>query len=222
MCHYEDNSWLDLALSALESNLTIPAVKAYLNRSLQNEDWYDQSYPFFVERFQETRRCYFEENSWIERKAYVFAWITKIPHGGKFNLNTTLELYKLEKEYCEKKLYELSSKELAGIPLDYLLKLAYRVLNDGGHWISTLATSTKLLHYMCPALFPIFDKKICRVLYSQENPSYGKFKGYISALYQYLNQTENEELIEYLKVKSNIRKVSVLRLVDLTLYNISK
>lgn len=218
MCHCEDNPWQDIALAALEAHLTIPHVKGYLCQSRHQQDWYDLSYPFFVERFKETRSSYYEEHAWIERKAYVFAWIAKIPHGGELNPKTIMQLYPLEKEYCDKKLVELTPKELKAFPLERFLKLADQLLTDGGHWISTLSTSSKLLHFMCPSLFPIFDKTICRTVFAQENPSFGKYEGYICALRKYLKQSENEELAEYLKVKAKERNISVLRLIDLTLY----
>ncbi|TGE31600.1 DUF6308 family protein [Desulfosporosinus sp. Sb-LF] len=214
----DDNPWRDIALASLENNLTIPIVKAYLTRSSERLDWYDQSYPYFVQRFQETRRSYFEKDTWIERKAYVFAWIAKIPHGGELSPKLTFEIYKLESEFFEKKIFELSGKALKAVPLEQFLKLADKFLNDGGHWNSTLASSSKLLHFMCPSLIPIFDKTICRVLYGQDNLSFGKYEGYICALREYLRQSENEELLEYLKVKGKERHSSVLRLVDLTLY----
>lgn len=195
--------------------------------------WYFLSYPVILRRFSETKDIDLHEK-WVERIALIFSWIPGIPYGG-FNEEAIRKLFLLEQNYYDVKLestsvtkYEDSVKKkqgeltfrIDGKPkmetLDIYIKAADGLLNFGGRWNFTLATTTKLLHFMCPSLFPIYDSNINAIIFGGQ-PSYSKYYGYIFALQRYLQKSETRPILEELARREC---VSLVRLVDLILFNL--
>lgn len=69
------------------------------------------------------------------------------------------------------------------------LELADRMLHENGHWEYTLPETTRLLHYMCPGLFPIWTPAIGRLLYGTDQPGYHKYHGYVFALRDFFHDS---------------------------------
>ena len=69
---------------------------------------------------------------------------------------------------------------------------------------------------MFPELFPIFDTKVCQMLFGNKHYSYNKYCAYIFALQDFLRN--NSEIINI----ALENEMSPLRLVDLILFSIKK
>jgi len=94
-------------------------------------------------------------------------------------------------------------------------ELANSVLNYGDTRLN-LPTTTKLLHFMLPELFPIFDSNVCKALYGNDRvEDYNKYHAYIFALLDFL---EYEPEAGVLFRAAQDTKLPLLRVVDLVLF----
>lgn len=73
--------------------------------------------------------------------------------------------------------------------INNLVEAADQILNSGGRWNYTIPTTSKLLHFMCPALFPIYDSNINKMMFGGQ-VNCEKYHAYIFGLQQFLNDTE--------------------------------
>lgn len=60
------------------------------------------------------------------------------------------------------------TKDRPPVLIKTFLEYADRITNISGRWEGILSTTTKLLHFMCPQLFPIFDEKISKIVFGNK------------------------------------------------------
>jgi hypothetical protein len=77
--------------------------------------------------------------------------------------------------------YDTAIRELL-IPAGYLLHKVPKINTQ-------LSSTTKLLHFMLPNLFPIFDTKVCKQLFGTTHQTYEKYHAYVFELQQFLEQS---------------------------------
>lgn len=197
--------------------------------------WYSKSYPVILHRFKETRAFNNSEEAWIERAALVFAWVARIP-ALRLDRKSMFQLADLENVFHASKLWEVGTESYLGglndpiigihhgerifgaafgIPpvlIKQFVQLANAIINYGDQRLN-FATTTKMLHFMLPELFPIFDKQICKAVFGSDRiEDYYKYHAYIFALQDYLNdEAAAEPLFQYARQYN----LSPLRIVDL-------
>jgi len=200
--------------------------------------WYLYSYPVFIGLFSQTAKDN-QRSAWVQRIACVFSWIARIPTP---NLDETVleTLTKIANTYQKEKLWQIGTESFLGgqgnqdrlrhhgermfgadiaktpaVLRDYL-EPANKLLNNSDHWEKNLPTTTKLLHFMCPYLFPILDNRITKVLSIGKIPSYVNYHAYTFALQGFL--VESKTMIAELEASG----VNPLRLIDVILLNADK
>jgi hypothetical protein len=196
--------------------------------------WYSISYPVILNRFEQTRGSTALE-AWIERVGLISSWISSIP-APKLNGHAIEDLVYLENKFYKLKLEEVRVESYLGdigtihhgemifeadgerppVLIKNFLQMADQIVNLEGRWDSTFPTTTKLLHFMCPHLFPIFDKNINNIIYDGGTLTYPKYHCYVFSLREYLQTTDN---IDLLKKLAKEEQVSLIRLVDIILFN---
>ncbi len=240
------NDYYNKVKSVLNKNVTAETSLKIINKNksiLPSEDqknklyWYYKSYNVFLKLFNSTLgKTNLEE--WIKRVSCIYSWIAGIPRTN-FESEIINKLNELENTCSKFKLWELTSmswsvckihkeKELKytdiilrdfkkpQLIIQYFLKLACKLLNNSEGWDLSIASASKLLHFMLPKLFPILDTKVCQMLFGNKHYSYNKYYVYISALKNFLDN--NSEIV----IIANKNDMSPLRLVDIVLFNINK
>lgn len=200
--------------------------------------WYAISYPVIVSFFEETR---FEqtESDWIKRLSMIGSWLPTI-------INPTLsaeaidDLKWLEEHFHHVKLEEIGEESYLGnvgtndhgqrifstinnlppVLIKDFVKATHRITSTTDYFDGNLSTTTKILHFMHPHLFPIYDLKIHNLLFKGKQ-SYGKYHTYIFALRQWL-EDHKESILLVLKEIAAQHEVSVIRFVDYTLFNLKR
>jgi hypothetical protein len=194
--------------------------------------WYSVSYPIFLKRYEETRGSS-DINIWAERVALLSSWLPTIPNPA-LNEKAIDEMVFLESIFHHARLEEVGVESYLGdmntvhhgemifdtndcppVLLKTFLENADRITNLNERWKHTIPTTTKLLHFMCPHLFPIFDNKVSSVLFGKK-PDYGRYHSYIFALRELLQKGSEFELLREIAKEKN---VSVIRVVDIVLFN---
>lgn len=217
-------------------------IKSEQNACPQDKDdrgyWYSKSYPVFLKRFDETRSNNKSESAWIERTACVFSWIPRIPVV-RLDENALFDLAELENLLSTSKLWEIGTESYLGglndpimgihhgerifgtgagnlpVLIKEFVKLANSILNYGEERCN-FPTTTKLLHFMFPNLFPIFDSNVCQALYGNARvEEYNKYHAYIFSLQDFLR---DEPVTEAIFRVAQETKLPVLRVVDLVLF----
>lgn len=193
---------------------------------LDRDIWYGLSYPYFIERFRETREHNQSEEVWIERITYVYPLLARIPVK-KLETNTYKKLAILERQYYQCSIFDFKTyidhmsdkpenmKRLKEWVL-FLFNLANEMIQYGsGHY--NFPTTSRLLHFMFPDLFPVFDQKICRVLYGNDQvDDLSKYITYLLAIQKYLSSGAFHQIIMQ---EARAMNVSPLRIIDLKLMN---
>ncbi|MEK5645853.1 hypothetical protein BK138_32225 [Paenibacillus rhizosphaerae] len=236
----------DQALASLKEILTHDRISNshifYDQKTPKDKDdrgyWYSKSYPVFLKRFTETRSNNHDLSAWVERTAYVFSWIPRIPVV-RLDENSIRALAELEGIFQSCRLWEIGTESYLGglndpingihhgerifgtgfgrppLLIKELIQLANSVLNFGENRLN-LPTTTKLLHFMFPELLPIFDKNVCKALYGNSLvEDYYKYHAYIFSLQDYL---ENEPEAQVIFDIARSTKMPVLRIVDQLLF----
>jgi len=75
--------------------------------------WYNKSYPVFLRRFAETLTDNLDESTWVERTAYVFSWIPRIPVV-RLNKEAIHGLADLENMFHSSKLWDIGTESYLG------------------------------------------------------------------------------------------------------------
>lgn len=243
------NNPYEQALQSLKLLLTQERVEAALSNFINTEKsqcpidkddrgyWYSRSYPVFLKRFTESRVNNKSESAWIERTAYVFSWIPRIPVV-RLDEKAIRALADLENTFYSSKLWEIGTEAYLGgvndplrgmhhgerifgtglgnpVLINDFVQLANSILNYGEVRFN-FPTTTKLLHFMFPDLFPIFDSNVCQALYGNDRvEDYNKYHAYIFSLQNFL---ENEPVAEAIFRAAQETKLPVLRVVDLVLF----
>jgi hypothetical protein len=164
------------------------------------EQWYSESYKDFVN--------YFKDKKTLERKDIVFgiamaySWMPKIPQ--TCEIIEIIDLVNdLRINFDKKAFVELKGK-----------------INN-----STVGTS-KLLHFIAPDKYPIWDKKVCTVFYPDDNCTdyftnqpfrYFRYIEWCNALINNKDQTKYEEKRK--EVEKYIKEgYSKLKIIDLYMW----
>lgn len=224
-----------------EENI-LQANKVYENNLITHSNtyqdkshWYTISYPVIVKLFEETR---YEqtESDWIKRLAMIGSWLPTI-----INPNLSAEaiddLQWLEEHFHLVELEEVgvesylgnvgtvdhgqrifSTIQLPPVLINDFVKATHRITSTTDNFDSNLSTTTKILHFMHPHLFPIYDMKIHNQLFKGKQ-SYSKYHIYIFALREWL-EDHKESILPLLQEIAARHEVSVIRVVDHTLFNL--
>lgn len=233
------------ALQTLELKITKNIVEDFCellqqtNKMPQNSNdhmyWYNKSYIEFLRRFAETKSNNDKESVWIERTAYVYSWIAKIPVA-RLDKQAIKNMAELENCFSSSKLWEIGNASYLGglndpiraihhgekifgdhmppVVIKDFLKDANSILNYGNSNLN-LPTSTKLLHFLFPDLFPIFDSKVCKTLYGNgTSTNYIKYHAYVFALQDFLKKPEAQELFKLVEKT----ELPILRVIDIVLF----
>lgn len=197
--------------------------------------WYYLSYPRILQRYKETSGLINQE-SWVERVALLSSWLPSIVNPA-LDMQAIDDMVFLERIFSDLKLEEIGVESYLGavdtkyhgemifdtssgkppVLLKTFIENAGNITNISGRWEGTLSTTTKLLHFMFPHLFPIFDRRINEALFGGLQ-NYAKYHTYTFQLRELL-QTNNEstKLIASIAEEMNI---SQIRVVDIVLFNI--
>lgn len=199
------------------------------NHSIKYSDkghWYAISYPVIIQLFEATR---FEqtESNWVQRLAMVGSWLPTIINP-KLSDEAIRELQSLEERFYNVKLEEIGEEirgerifkapNLPAVSIQDFVKATYQITSGAKRFDGNLSTTTKLLHFMHPHLFPIYDKKIHNRLFNGEGQqTYQKYHAYIFALRKWLEDNK-ETRLSLLKRLAREMNVSVIRIIDCTLF----
>ncbi|CAN7766707.1 hypothetical protein LJR153_007290 [Paenibacillus sp. LjRoot153] len=199
--------------------------------------WYQTTYPVIIRRYEESRTSPLLE-CWAEWISWVFSWVAAIPAGG-LDEEAMNALSLLEKHFGDVRLESIGLESLMGdiysanygetmfvssnksdsaLIKDFVI-LADKIIHVNESWNSTLSTTTKLLHFTFPGLFPIYDAKIHTVLFGGKTKSYRHYHAYILALHQFLRTSD---LIPLLKVEAQKERVTLVRFVEMLIFSSSK
>jgi len=203
-------------ISSLVTQDTIASAHRLISRpetsSNERMRWYLCSYPVFARLFSQSQQPISVE-AWIQRVACVFSWIARIPTPS-LDESVIRTLDEIESRYKNEKLWSTDIPPLvlrrdkdqdnllyterngdnsanARIELERILKPANTLLNGSGHWDKNLATTTKLLHFMSPNLFPIMDKRIANILEIGKMPNLNNYSCYFLSLRAFLVESKN-------------------------------
>lgn len=99
---------------------------------------------------------------------------------------------------------------------EFLVPAGY-VIHKEPNLNTQLSSITKLLHFMCPYLFPIFDTKVCKQLFDTTRQTYERYLMYVFGLQQFLQQSE---IGQYIKSLANKMDLSPLYIIDLVIFNL--
>lgn len=223
--------------SKIKDLLTYEAIDLQIDRLNNDAHWYKQSYKRFIKRFNETRGEV-EIGAWVERIALVYSWLPKIPLNSfaldtnKLQLNID-RLTELESIFYDAKLVTIgrtvylgsmyhgetilsSYKGYYDVAIREFLYPAGYILNQKPNLDTQLSSSTKLLHFMCPSLFPIFDTKVCKRLFGTTRQTYARYHMYVFELQQFLQETE---VGAYIRDVADKMDTSPLYIIDLVIFN---
>ncbi|WP_156289575.1 hypothetical protein [Oceanobacillus salinisoli] len=188
------------------------------------DEWQRLSYPVITKQFENLAGKH-SKKAWVKRLAYTYSWhpqtpssVTPTPMKENFStlekkfFNASLRKVKLmETEEDEKlirykkKLHELSEFI---VPIGSLIygkeEIDYQ-----------LSSVSKVLHFMFPNLFPLFDRKACETVFGSNYQSYSRYFRYISAFRTYLQEGENAE---YVIKQAEKEGLSPLYVMELALY----
>lgn len=196
------------------------------------------SYPVIVKIYEETRSNQ-TETDWIKRLAMAGSWLPTI-------INPTLsveainELEWLEEHFHQVKLEEIGEESYLGsvgtddhgqrifstlnnlppVLIKDFVKATHRITSTRDRFDGNLSTTTKVLHFMHPHLFPIYDMKIHKLLF-KGTQSHSKYHRYIFTLRQWL-EDHKESILPVLQEVATQHEVSVIRVVDHTLFNLKE
>ncbi|WP_456276766.1 hypothetical protein [Bacillus sp. AK128] len=227
-----------VVLNKLNEILTYDVIEKQIE-TLQNSNyWYKNSYRPIVKRFNETRGAS-DIDVWAERVALVYSWLPKIPRSSFASDLTEIQeiiniLTEIEQNFYDAELSSIDRTAYQGYEYqgetafctyngyydmglrDFLIP-AGKLLHGTERLDTQLSSTTKLLHFMCPNLFPIFDTKVCKQIYGPTSKqTYSKYHAYVFGLKEFF---ENNEVGLQLNRFSEKMKVPALYIVDLVLFN---
>ncbi|WP_077622359.1 hypothetical protein [Sediminibacillus massiliensis] len=224
------------AFQSLQSLLTDEnidkSIENYKSKQEYTEDnprdrtsWYHESYPLIIATFNNTRGQQ-QKGRWVARLALTSSWVPTIPTPALEEQAMT-ELSRLEMKYFNRKLEEINVGEqeeekyfdignAEPIMLKVFLQLADRIVNGGGNWDRSISSTTKVLHFMCPGLFPMFDGNINQIIYGNKSFNYPKYHGYVFALREFLQTSSQTGKIKKLAEKEQL---SLIRMTDILLFH---
>lgn len=207
-------------------------TRSYVDKNF----WYSTSYPIILKRFKETRDIP-QDQKWSERIAWVYSWISSIPAGG-LDTDAMIDLSILEQEYAfvnyEDTYIEIyhgsTFPEFHGdlvlstrnnnkpVRISEFVRLADRIIHVNGNWNSTLSTTTKMLHFIFPEIFPIYDSKIHEIIFKSRLKNMSQYGLYILGLREFLQQSRTVDYIDSQLHAPHDRKFSKVRTIEMLLF----
>lgn len=195
--------------------------------------WYYASYPVILTRYEQTKNLPIQE-CWIERIAWVYSWIGQIPAGG-LDREAMYALSEIESRFAEATLQNIDVESYTGstfpelqgetlfssfgegdpVPIKEFVILADKILQVSGSWSTTLSTSTKLLHFTFPGLFPIYDSNISNLLFGGKTRDYKQYHAYIMAMREFIMTSE---LMPVIKREAKSEGITEVRLLEMLLF----
>ncbi|WP_374722892.1 hypothetical protein [Peribacillus tepidiphilus] len=224
-------------LLRLEEILTYEAIDNQISSLNKDSYWYNQSYRQFIKRFKETRGEA-TIGVWAERVALVYSWLPKIPLKS-FALDTdTLQgnidrLSELESIFYDAELSTIGRTAYLGSLYhgetifssykgyydtairEFLIPAGF-LIHKQPNLDTQLSSITKLLHFMCPYLFPIFDTKVCKQLFDATRQTYERYHMYVFGLQEFLQRSDVGAYVLSIADKMDL---SPLYIIDLVIFN---
>lgn len=108
-----------------------------------------------------------------------------------------------------------SQDESVLVPMKQFVILADQIIHLNGSWNTTISTTTKLLHFTFPNLFPIYDSRIHNSLFGGKYKTYKNYQAYVLAIMIFLN---NPDIHPYIREQAELKKVSLIRFVEMVLF----
>lgn len=195
----------------LKELITSEAINSVNIEVKKDLNWYVSSYDVIIRRFNETRGNTSQE-AWIERTAFVYSWLPRIPLNANFRKDVPKESHlRIEEAIQELTILEKSlhsngvdSKDLVwnsvgtagnnGDELELYLERAGIIMHSEFNKNTQLASITKLFHFMVPEVFPIFDQHVCRALFGTKTLNLKKYREYLKGVHAFIEAPENVEL----------------------------
>ena len=224
-------------------------IDVYLDNNAQQERvqlnrWYNQSYPVFIKN----ARSFVECNDIITIKELLInlvtntmSWIARIPRASVHDMELVTRIHELSRNVSSQT-YNTCTIDTYNTTNDIYLRYDNNVninINEFARLINSLIngndnfnnfpTVTKLMHFINPNIFPIFDKHVRNVLLGHKNaPPTGKqYINYMHALHNLFNSPTYSALLTSLttEVNTSLRNagcfsdLSTLRIIDLMLFD---
>lgn len=226
-------------------------INVYLNNGGNNKRvllnrWYHQSYPVFIRNAKRFVAC--KDNS--QKKELLtnlvtntMSWIAGIPKSSIHMDDLVERIHEISKSVSNKNYFTCD----VDIPLDdndgemflYCKKGTKININEYVRLINTLINSndkfynfptvTKLMHFINPNIFPIFDTNVKNVLFGESKalPTGDQFICYMQALHNLFKNPTYGPLLTSLtnEVNTSLRNagyfsdLSALRVIDLMLFD---
>jgi len=215
----------------LQESLEALENKQPTNERSDKSYWYANSYKPFIEYYKNNNRSK-DINTWAIKVSMVYSWIASIPPA---NFSVIEELVSLQEVYGEVKLWEVGVKSYivkqgdthrsqhngedifcvngeVALIRDFL-EPVNTLLNNSQNWATTISTTSKLLHFTYPDLFPIFDKVVCVNVFGSEIRNYNRYYSYIWGIRNFIK--ENKWIVDL----GDSSGYSPLKLIDLVIFN---
>lgn len=222
-----------LFLDALEEEVTPDRVRLAADIASKRilgkgrDAWYQDTYEFILRSFSDQGNS---PDKWILRKSLVFTWIMGVPSSGLDGERAS------KMDAHEAKLSGLTlggpglsiteerlSHPSVEIDLRNLLADGSAFLNSPDRGAETVATTSKLLHFMNPALFPLLDSQVKKTLKkngAEDAPPNERFTEYIDymAAMNLFIRTHSDVLASRNDGCTLSEWVTPVRLIDLCLF----
>jgi hypothetical protein len=189
-----------------------------------------------LKRFKETREIQLDQK-WTERIAWVYSWISSIPAGG-LDIDAMNDLSNLEQEYAFVnyedtyiEIYQGSTfPEFHGdlvlstrhnnkpFRISDFIRLADRIIHVNGNWNGTLSTTSKMLHFIFPEIFPIYDNKIHKIIFNSGLKNMSHYGMYILGLRELLQHSRIVDYIDLQLLAPHDHRFSGMRMIEMLLF----
>ena len=182
-------------------------VTDYQKLNIDYKQSYLKSYPVFIEYFKNLNEIKYA--NLVIASHFVYGWMPTILYLGEFDIENTLEILNKTKK-CE----NLSFEEIS---------LIKKNINN------SMVGTSKLLHFINPKEFAIWDSRIVRYITGKKHP-YGidKYENYVHYNYILKNVVCSDfriqEIIKEFKMGFSCENNSMsdLRAIELILFEIDK
>ncbi|WP_010647994.1 hypothetical protein [Oceanobacillus massiliensis] len=205
----------------IDRHLTKEVIDAALNGEQANK-WQQVSYPVIINYFANAAGKH-SKKSWVKRIAFTYSWLQSIPRHAKPN-EIDKNFIELEKDFQHVKLkkikfIETENDKIIGFKKkqhslnEFLLPISALIF-DKENLDTQLPALVKLLHFMFPELFPMFDRNASNRIFGSSFQSISRYYSYMEGLKTYLNDGTNAA---YLVKKAKERSLSPLYLIELAI-----
>lgn len=226
-------------------------VKMYLdnggnNKRVQLNRWYHQSYPIFIrnaKRFVECKDITLQKESLTNLITNTMSWIAGIPKSSIHDQGLVARIHEISTRLSDQTYTSCDIKKSSNanteerdlyckngtlVNINEYVKLINILINSKNAF-NNFPTVTKLMHFINPNIFPIFDTNVKNVLFgeNQGQPTGSQFLCYLQALHDLnKNDTYSPLLISLTNsVNTSLNSegyycdLSTLRVIDLMLFD---